>query len=264
MGAVPDSIRVEREGHLARLIINRPEKRNALNMETLAALPRVTAELDNDPSIRVVIVRGAGDKAFSAGGDISEFSQYWGSREDARKWHSTLVGGIDSVFLMTTPTVACIHGPAIGAGCEVAAACDFRLTAEDGRFGITSSRLGFPFPYHNAVRLVSLIGPAQAKRLLLTSEILDAAEALRIGLVNKVVAKDGLEDAVLDLAGVLAERAPMAQKASIKVINDVLQDPSLSGVEDQEAMFAKCFTGNDLKEGVAAFMERRPPVFRGE
>jgi enoyl-CoA hydratase/carnithine racemase len=251
-------------GHLAFVVFNRPEKRNSLNQRMLETLPDILEELTKKPEIRAIIFRGSGEAAFCAGGDITEFKKYAENRQNAEKWHEILIGAIESVYRLGIPTLAMVHGPAAGAGCEIAMACDIRLAAPDARFGITGSRLGFPIPFRNAVRLVALVGPANAKKMLYTGEFIAADEAVRIGLATAVINKEDLEKRTLELAGEIAANAPLAQRAIKHTIDRVVQDPSLAGVKDPSRWFVDAFLSRDLQEGVNAFLEKRKPVFRGE
>jgi len=226
-------------------------------------LPGLLSRFAEDQGIRVILFRGSGEKAFCAGGDITAFKKYGESRQNAENWHEVLVGAIESVYNLEIPTLAMVHGPAAGAGCEIALACDIRVVADDGQFGITGSRLGFPIPFRNAVRLVSLVGPANAKKMLYTGEFIPASEALRIGLATLVVSKADLENRALALACEIASKAPLAQRAIKKTIRQVVQDPSLAAVKDPERWFVEAFLSRDLREGVDAFLEKRPPKFTG-
>lgn len=257
-------ILTSQKGPSAFVIFNRPEKRNSLNFQMLETLPGILRELTREPDLRVIIFRGSGDAAFCAGGDISEFKQHAESRQSAEKWHEILVGAIESVYSLEVPTLAMVHGPAAGAGCEIALACDIRFVAPDARFGITGSRLGFPIPFRNAVRLVSLVGPANAKKMLYTGEFIPAEEACRMGLAAAVVSKEDLERRTLEVAEEIAANAPLAQRAIKRTIDRAVQDPSLSSVKDPSRWFVEAFLSRDLQEGVSAFLEKRKPLFQGK
>jgi enoyl-CoA hydratase/carnithine racemase len=260
----PNLLLTSQTGHLAFVVFNRPDKRNSLNYAMLEALPRVLQELTSKPDLRVIVFRGSGDAAFCAGGDITEFKRHAAGRESAEKWHEVLVGAIESVYNLEIPTVAMVHGPAAGVGCEIAMACDIRLVAPDARFGITGSRLGFPIPFRNAVRLVSLVGPANAKKMLYTGEFIPADEAHRMGLATAIINKGDLEKRTLELAGEIAANAPLAQRAIKRTVDRVVQDPSLSSVPEPSRWFVEAFLSRDLQEGVSAFLEKRKPIFKGE
>jgi enoyl-CoA hydratase len=257
-------ILTEKQGDVGFVVFNRPEKRNSLNYRMLQMLPGLLQGFAEDSGVRVILFRGSGEKAFCAGGDITEFKKYGENRRNAENWHEVLVGAIESVYKLEIPSLAMVHGPAAGAGCEIAMACDIRVVADDGQFGITGSRLGFPIPFRNAVRLVSLVGPANAKKLLYSGEFISAPEAYRIGLATLLVNKAELESRTLALAREIASKAPLAQRAIKKTIDHVVQDPSLSAVKDPQRWFVEAFLSRDLQEGVDAFLEKRQPKFSGE
>jgi len=259
-----ESIFTVQKDFLAYVFFNRPEKRNSLNFQMLQMLPGIIKALTANPELRVIIFKGSGGRAFCAGGDISEFKQYGESREAAEKWHEVLLGAIESVYNLEIPTLAMVQGPAAGAGCEIAMACDIRVAADDAQFGITGSRLGFPIPFRNALRLVSLVGPGTAKKMLYTGELIPAAEAYRLGLATLLARREDLETTTLKLAEEIASNAPAALRAIKRTINQVVQDPSLLRVEDVSRWFVEAFLSRDLQEGVNAFLGKRSPIFKGE
>ena len=259
-----DLILKKREGLFAFIIFNRPEKLNSLNFQMLQMIPGLMKEIEQEEELRIIIFRGSGNRAFSSGGDITEFKEYSQSRDKAEEFHGVLLEAIESVYNMKIPTIAMVNGPAVGAGCEIAMACDIRIASEDALFGITGSRLGFPIPYRNALRLVSLIGPANAKKMLFTGELVPARDAFRMGLTTLVVSGTELESRTFKLASDIAANAPLAQIAIKRTINQVVHDPALATVKDRSLWFVEAFLSDDFKEGVDAFLEKRPPGFKGK
>jgi enoyl-CoA hydratase/carnithine racemase len=253
-----------REGDLAFVVFNRPDKLNAMNGEMLEMLPRIMKDLEKEEGVRVIIFRGSGERAFSAGGDINEFREHARSREKAEQAHEKLLAAIETVYRTEIPTIAMVNGPAVGVGCEISMACDIRIASEDASFGITGSRLGFPIPYRNALRLVSLVGPSNAKKMLYTGELVPAGEAFRMGLATRVLPKAELEAKTLELAHEIAQRAPLALRAIKRTVNEIVQDPGLQSVDHLARWFVECFLSKDFQEGVSAFLEKRPPVFQGQ
>jgi enoyl-CoA hydratase len=251
----------EQEG-IATVTINRPDKLNALNEDVIARLTAVFQECRDLPSTRAVILTGAGEKAFVAGADISVLASLdpKGARETAQR-------GQRLTLLMESlgkPVIAAINGYAFGGGLELAMACTIRLAAEGAKMGQPEVKLGLLAGYGGTQRLPRLVGKGRALELLLTGEPIDAAEAHRIGLVNRVVKREALLDEAKALAKKILAVGPVAVKLTIDAVNRGL-DASLAGGLDIEAdLFGRIASTADMKEGTSAFLEKRPPKFTGK
>jgi enoyl-CoA hydratase len=249
-------------GPVTVLRVNRPDVRNALDAPTLALLLRHLAEADASSDTRVVVLTGAGDKAFIAGADIAELAQrtmHTELGERARLMRDTCA----MLETMGRPTVAAIHGYALGGGCEIALACDMRFASTDARLGLPEINLGLFPGGGGSQRLLRLCGRAVAAELMMTGAIVDADEAFRIGLVNRVVAPQDLLRVTLEVAERIASKSPFALRA----IKDALRAGANSGQHEailyENKLFALCMESEDKREGVAAYLEKRTPTFRG-
>lgn len=254
-----ESLSVGVDAPVATITVNRPEHRNAFTLAMWTRLPQLLAALDADSAVRVIVVRGAGVEAFSAGGDIREFREVRGSRDAAA--HYTVAAEAAEAALASTakPTVALIHGWCVGGGCELAVACDFRWASASARFAIPQAKIGLLYGFAPTKRLVDLVGPAAARRILYTGEVLDAAEAHRLGLVDRIHPDDSLDEATSAFAGVLSQRAQLSIRGSKLAIAAVLAGQGASPAVDQLA--EESCESADHQEGVRAFLERRPPRF---
>ena len=246
------------ERRIAHLVIDRAEKRNALTQAMWEALPALIDQAMINPDVRVMIMRAAQPGAFSAGADITEFAE--GARDPAwrQKNQAAIRRAMESLSLAPKPVIAQVEGDCIGGGCGLALACDFRIAAPAARFGITPAKLGLVYSLHDTKLLVDLVGAAAAKRILFTARLIDAAEALRIGLIDEVSAASG--DAAQALAHDIAAVSPHSVRASKAMIGRILQG---QGQDDAAtlAQFADAFDGPDFAEGVAAFLGKRKAEF---
>lgn len=252
----------DKEKGMARITINRPEVRNALNQATRAELKEVVGDLKQDKDIRVVTITGAGDKAFVAGADITEFEDATpiAMEERAATLGQQLYNDIEDLPM---PIIAMINGFCLGGGNELAMACDIRIASENARFGQPEINIGF-IPGGGATqRLPRIIGWGKAKELIYTGRIIDAAEAERIGLVDMVVPPDQLEETVSQLAETIASKSPLITRIAKKAINAGMYTHLAAGLSYEKAYFALCFSTEDFREGVKAFLEKRKPEFEG-
>jgi enoyl-CoA hydratase len=253
---------VEREGAVALLTINRPEKRNALTSETVDELRRAILALKHDAAVRAVVLTGAGDKAFVAGADINELAVQTpvGGREHAHRGQHVF----DLVETMGKPVIAAINGVALGGGCELAMACTIRIAADTARLGQPEINLGLMPGYAGSQRLARLVGKGRALELLLTGDAITAAEAHRIGLVNRVVPAAQLLSDAKALAAALAEKAPIAARYIIDAVNRGLEMPLAEAQLYEATLFGLVSTTDDMREGTKAFLEKRKARFRGQ
>lgn len=253
---------VDRDGAVAVITINRPDKRNALNSETIDELRRAILALKHDDGVRAVVITGAGDKAFIAGADINELAMQTpvGGRENAHRGQHVL----DLIETMGKPVVAAINGVALGGGCELAMACTIRIAADTARLGQPEINLGLVPGYAGSQRLPRLVGKGRALEMLLTGEAITAAEAHRIGLVNRVVPAADLAAEARKLAVTLAEKAPIASRYIIDAVNRGLEMSSAEAQVYEATLFGLVSTTEDMREGTGAFLEKRKPQFKGK
>jgi enoyl-CoA hydratase len=253
---------VDRDGAVAVVTINRPDKRNALNSETIDELRRAILALKHDDGVRAVVMTGAGDKAFIAGADINELAVQTpvGGREHAHRGQHVL----DLIETMGKPVVAAINGVALGGGCELAMACTIRIAADTARLGQPEINLGLMPGYAGSQRLARLVGKGRALEILLTGDAITAAEAHRIGLVNRVVPAAELMAEARTLAAALAEKAPIAARYIIDAVNRGLEMSSAEGELYEATLFGLVSTTEDMREGTRAFLEKRKPQFKGK
>src|SRR5688572_8823892 len=251
----------ERDGRVAILTFNRPEARNAMTWGMYDSLLEALEKFEADPEIRVVVLRGAGDKSFASGTDIRQFLDFK-TREDALGYESRISGVLARLAAVNKPTIAMVQGDAAGSGLFMALACDLRIAAEHARFGAPVARtLGnFPAPTSFS-RLVATIGPIRAREMLLTARMIDAEEARAIGLVDQVHPADALEGAVREQAARLATLAPLTQAAVKEATRRVTQIYELKEWED---LLLSCYLSQDFQEGARAFVEKRRPNWQGK
>ena len=257
-------ILVRREAAIATVTINRPAQRNAISFPMWGQLTELMRQLDSDRDIRCVVIAGAGEEAFSAGADISDFEQYRSDSERGRVYNRAVDGLLQTVAEMGTPVISMIGGFAAGGGCELAVATDLRIAAEGSRLGIPVARLGITIGHREMYGLVNLVGKGNALYILLSGRLLGTDEALRIGLVNQVVPPDQLAEVTYKLAADIAALAPLSHAVNKQTLNQVLAKPSLDLTPDEANLPLTQFDTRDYQEGYRAFLEKRRPEFIGE
>jgi enoyl-CoA hydratase/carnithine racemase len=255
-------ILIERSQSYARIIFNRPHVRNAISTAMWRELPRLIRRLQSERTMRCLVLSGAGGKAFAAGADLGELSQYTEARA-AREYESLVVRALDSLALCPVPVIAMLRGHAIGGGCHLALACDLRVAGESAQLGIPAAKLGAAVSPGVVVRLVALVGPAIAKEMLFSGQPLPARRALAVGLVNQVVPDDQLEHVTLALVHEIAAAAPLTVRHAKQAVDWFATQALGRPPRDIQQHFVRGFSSHDFKEGLAAFLARRRPRFVG-
>ncbi|HZU90532.1 MAG TPA: enoyl-CoA hydratase [Stellaceae bacterium] len=258
-----DKMIARKDGAIGHLIFNNPARRNAVSLEMWQAVERILDDFEADDGIRVIVVSGAGGKAFVSGADISEFAEKRASAEAAAAYSKVSETARARLEATPKPTIAMIRGYCIGGGVGTALACDLRVAAEGARFGIPAARLGLGYGYDGIRRLIDLVGPACAREIFYTARQFSAAEALRMGLVNQVVPEDRLESYVAEYCGMIAGNAPLTLRAVKIIVREALKDAGERDMELCRRVVDDCFASRDYAEGRTAFMQKRKPVFQG-
>jgi enoyl-CoA hydratase/carnithine racemase len=253
-------MRAQVEDGIGWIVYDNPERHNAMTREMLAALPGICERFDADPAVRVVVLRGAGERAFVSGADIGELRELRAAPPE-RAMHDGARAA--SLLAIDKPVIAMIHGYCLGGGLLTALCADLRIAADDARFGIPAARLGVGYPYEATQALVTLVGPANTTELLFTGRRFDAGEALHMGLVNRVVPKAELEAHVRKLAADISANAPLSIRAAKAAIRHASQAPGAPALEECRRRIAACWESQDFAEGRRAFADKRAPRFAG-
>jgi enoyl-CoA hydratase/carnithine racemase len=262
--ATTEKLLLQKDGPIGWITFNQPDKRNAVSQEMWQRMPEYVADLSADDSIRVVVLRGAGEAAFVAGADISQFKDRRRNAADEEEYRRISGAGQESLANLRKPLLAMIHGFCIGGGVSIAITCDLRIAADDARFGIPAARLGLGYHYRGMEKLMSLIGPAYTKELFFTARTdFSAQDALRMGLVNQVVPKAELERFTRDYALMMSRNAPLTLRSAKASVEQLVRPSAERDLAMLDRLIADCFNSQDYQEGVRAFSEKRRPQFQG-
>lgn len=256
-----ERLQVRKEGAAGWITFNNPERRNAISVDMWEGLPKALDGFAADPEVRLVVLSGAGDKAFVSGADISQFEKERSGPEAVQRYEELAESAQAKLQHFEKPVLAMIRGYALGAGFNIAAICDIRIAAEDARFGIPAARMGLGYRASSMKNLVDVVGLANAKEIMLTARQLTAAEAKHMGLVHHVVPVAELEAFTRRMAEDISANAPLAMRAAKRIIHEVAK--AQYDAAQCRAWVKECFDSEDYKEGRKAFMEKRKPVFRG-
>lgn len=258
-----DRMRAWTRGGIGWMVYNNPARRNAVSLAMWQAIGDIMERFEQDPAVRVVIMRGAGGKAFVSGADISEFDSKRSNVEQMATYGTTSARGSRALASLSKPLIACIEGYCIGGGLAAALNADVRFATPDSLFGIPAAKLGLGYGYEGLAKLSREVGPAAARDILLSARFLGAEEALRIGLVNFIETRDTIEDAVTEYAQRVAGNAPLTVKAAKAAINAWEKGGVKEELDNVRQLVEACFDSDDYKEGRRAFAEKRTPRFGG-
>lgn len=245
------------------MIFNNPQRHNAMSLDMWEAVPEIMADFAEDDEVRVIVLRGAGERAFVSGADISEFEKVRSSREETIAYDRKGDVAMASIFNSPKPTIAMVNGYCMGGGAAIAISCDLRMASDKSRFGIPAAKLGVGYQFPGIRKLMDLVGPSFTKEIFFTGRQFSAEEALAMGLVNRVLPEAQLEGYVVETAGTIAGNAPLTINAVKATVAELGKDPDQRDLVKTEAMVAACFDSEDYAEGRTAFMEKRPPNFKG-
>ena len=261
--AVSERMIARKDGPIGWIVFNNPDRRNAVSLDMWRSIPVILDDYEADPAVRVIVLRGAGDKAFVSGADISEFETARASAEAVEQYDAISGAAMARLEKAKKPTIAMVQGFCIGGGVAVALACDLRIAAESARFGVPAAKLGLGYRAGGIKKLMDIVGPAFVKEIFFTARQFGAAEALRIGLVNQTAPEAELESFVRGYAETIAANAPLTVGSVKEIVAELLHAGDGYDRENCERLVAECFASEDYIEGRRAFMEKRKPVFRG-
>jgi enoyl-CoA hydratase len=258
-----DKMLARKEGRVGYVIFNNPERHNAVSLEMWEATARILEDFGKDDEVRVVVVTGAGGKAFVSGADISKFEDERANEEAIARYNKTVERANAAIYDYPKPTIAMIRGYCIGGGVGLSLCCDLRICSDNSRFAVPAAKLGLGYAYPGLKKLVDVVGPSFAKEIFYTARQFDAEEARVMGLVNRVVPAEELEGYVRKYAEMIGDNAPLTIATTKFVVGQVVKEDSQRDLAKAAAMVKHCFESKDYVEGRRAFMEKRKPVFTG-
>jgi enoyl-CoA hydratase/carnithine racemase len=263
MQLATDKMLARKDGAIGWMIFNNPERHNALSYEMRLAAIEILDAFERDDAVRVVVMTGAGEKSFVSGADISQFDKMRSTADQQAEYDRVSQAMQAKLSTLSKPLIAMIRGYCIGGGLQTALCADLRIASESSQFGIPAGRLGIAYAWNSVAKLVETVGPSTAKQILFTAKRFPAAEALRMGLVNQVVPADALEATVQELAETIAGNAPLSLVAAKRAVNELAKDPADRDEAGAKAAAARAMASEDFKEGRAAFLEKRKPLWKG-
>jgi len=258
-----DKMLARKDGRVGYVIFNNPERHNAVSLDMWAATRNILDRFVNDEEVRVVVLTGAGGKAFVSGADVSKFESERGTLDATRHYGATVEEAYAAVQQFPKPTIAMIRGYCIGGGVGLAVCCDLRICSDNSRFAVPAAKLGLGYGYAGLRRLIDVVGPAFAREIFFTARQFDAEEARHMGLINRVVPEAELETYVKNYAETIAANAPLTVKAVKYIVGEAMKDESERNLARCAELVEECFASNDFIEGRRAFMEKRKPAFTG-
>lgn len=259
-----DKMIARTEGAVGHMIFNNPERHNAVSLEMWQACARIMQEFGDNPAIRVVVISGAGEKAFVSGADISKFAEERASKDGTERYNEAVEAGYAAVYNCGKPTIAMIRGYCVGGGMGLASCCDIRICTPESRFAVPAAKLSVGYGHPGVKRLMDIVGPSFTKEIFYTARLFDAEEARAMGFANRVVPADQLEAYVRDYAATISGNAPLTIDSIKFIVGELLKDESARDLAACDERAAACFTSKDYEEGRKAFMEKRKPVFTGK
>ncbi|MDP8919766.1 MAG: enoyl-CoA hydratase [Pseudomonadota bacterium] len=258
-----DKMIAEKSDGIGWMIFNNPERHNAVSLDMWEAVIDIIADFEHDEAVRVVVVRGVGEKSFVSGADVSKFDDERAARNAVQRYDAVTEGAYSSLRASSKPTIAMIQGYCIGGGANLAVCCDLRICSDTAKFAIPAARLGLGYGYTRVRRLLDVVSPAFAKEIFFTARQFGAEDARIMGLVNRVLPQGELEAYVTDYARQIAANAPLTVSSIKRIVGEALKDPMDRDLALCERLVRECFESEDYAEGRLAFAEKRKPSFKG-